>query len=466
MTSLAAQPLSTLRATLTGAVFTAGDPSYDTARGVWNGQIDRMPAVIARCATPSDVVAALEFARGNHLDIAVRGGGHNFGGAAVLDDGLVVDTSGLRKITVDPAARTARCGGGVTWAELDAATQAHGLAVPGGTISHTGVGGLTLGGGFGWLTALHGLSCDNLRSAELVTADGRVLRTSAGEHPDLYWALRGGGGNFGVVTEFEFQLHEVGPLVQLGLFFWALDDGAEALRLSREIIDELPAGMSALVAALNAPPAPFVPTEHHFRPGYALILVGFADADDHAAAAAAVRDGLAPLFELVTPIPYTELQKMLDESAPWGTLAYEKAVYVDGFSDEVIDVITEFVPQKTSPMSLMPIFPLTGAFTEVDADATAFGGPRRPTLAMNIGALAMDMATLETDRAWVRRFWERLVPHAANSGGYVNFMAEYEQDRVRTAYGKAKYDRLAAIKAIYDPDNVFHHNANIRPAQD
>ncbi|MBE1497196.1 FAD/FMN-containing dehydrogenase [Amycolatopsis lexingtonensis] len=464
MTSTADPTLESLRARLSGAVLTAGDPGYDLARSVWNGEIDRRPAVVVRPAGAADVAAALAYAREAALDVSVRGGGHNYGGAAVVDGGLCLDLSSLDAITVDPAARTARVGGGATWAQLDAATQEHALAVPGGTISHTGVGGLTLGGGFGWLTGKHGLSCDNLLSAEVVTADGEVLRASADEHPDLFWALRGGGGNFGVVTEFEFRLHPVGPIVHLGLFFWGLEDGTAALRQAREVLETLPGEMGALVAGLNAPPAPFVPEAHHFRPGYALMIAGFAGEEQHAEAVRAARSGPAPLFEFVSPIPYVELQRMLDDAAPWGILAYEKATYADGFTDEVIEVIADFLPRKASPMSIMPIFSMRGAFTEVAADATAFGGPRRESILINIDSLAAEPGPFAVDRAWVREFWTALVPHSSNPAGYVNFMAEYEEDRVRTSYGPAKYARLARIKAQYDPRNVFHHNANIPPA--
>ncbi|UOX84956.1 FAD-binding oxidoreductase [Amycolatopsis sp. FBCC-B4732] len=464
MTSTADPILESLRARLSGTVLTDGEPGYDVARSVWNGEIDRRPAVVVRPAGAADVAAALAYAGEAALDVSVRGGGHNYGGAAVVDGGLCLDLSSLDAITVDPAARTARVGGGATWAQLDAATQEHALAVPGGTISHTGVGGLTLGGGFGWLTGKHGLSCDNLLSAEVVTADGEVLRASADEHPDLFWALRGGGGNFGVVTEFEFRLHPVGPIVHLGLFFWGLEDGTAALRQARAVLETLPGEMGALVAGLNAPPAPFVPEAHHFRPGYALLIAGFAGEEQHAEAIRAARSGPAPLFEFVSPIPYVELQRMLDDAAPWGILGYEKAAYAEGFTEEVIEVIADFLPRKASPMSIMPIFSMRGAFTEVAADATAFGGPRRESILINIDSLAAEPGPFAVDRAWVREFWAALVPHSSNPAGYVNFMAEYEEDRVRTSYGPAKYARLARIKARYDPRNVFHHNANIPPA--
>jgi FAD/FMN-containing dehydrogenase len=453
-----------LRVNVAGTVLRPEDDGYDGARSVWNGDIDRRPAVIVQCQSASDVAAALGFARDRGLQVAVRGGGHNFAGNAVCEGGLMIDLSPLSSISVDPAARRAVCGGGTTWAALDAATQAHGLATPGGTISHTGVGGLTLGGGFGWLTAKAGLSIDNLLSAEVVTADGRVVRASAGADADLFWAIRGGGGNFGVVTSFEFRLHEVGPLVQLGMFFWGLDRASEAVRFARDFVKTLPDEMGVMVAGLSAPPAPFVPQEHHFAPGIALIVVGFGSPEEHQRAIQPVREGVAPLFELVTPMPYVNLQQMLDESAPWGIRAYEKALYVSDLTDEVIDVMADQLPRRQSPMSFVPIFRLNGAYERVGEDDTAFGGQRTPGYGFNIAAVAPTPELLEADRAWVRSFWQALRPYAMGGGSYVNFMAEYDEDRVRASYGPAKYDRLARMKARYDPDNVLRLNANIKPA--
>ncbi|HEX8005471.1 MAG TPA: FAD-binding oxidoreductase [Trebonia sp.] len=464
MTTVAGPELNGLRSRLAGRVITTADDDYDQARSVWNGAIDRHPAVIARCSGAADVAAAVGFAQDVGLEISVRGGAHNFGGAAVGDGGLTVDLSAMCQVSVDPDARIARCGGGTTLAQLDAATQAHGLATTGGTVSHTGVGGLTLGGGFGWLTPQFGLSCDNLLSAEVVTASGEVLRASREQHPDLFWALRGGGGNFGVVTEFEYQLHPVGPLAQLGLFFWDLEDGDAALALAQQVTAGLPPRMGALIAGLNAPPAPFVPEQHHFRPGFALIVAAF-DADaEHAALAGKVRSALPPLFEFITPIPYVALQQMLDEAAPWGILAYERALYLDSLSPGVISVITAQQPRKQSPMSLLIAFPLNGAFCEVPDDATAFGGSRTPGIAITIAAIAPEPGLLAADRDWARHFWADLLPHAPGPGSYVNFMTDYEADRVRASYGPAKYQRLAQVKAAYDPGNVFHRNPNINPA--
>jgi len=464
MARLVEGQLRAFQAKFPGKVIPPDDPDYDRARSVWNGAIDRRPAVIARCSRAEEVAQAIQFGREAGLEISVRGGGHNFAGVAVCDGGLMVDLSGMRQVTVDPAARRAVAGGGATWGDLDAATQAHALAVTGGFISHTGVGGLTLGGGVGWLTRMAGLTADNLVAAEVVTADGRLLKASASQNPDLFWALRGGGGNFGVVTSFEYRLHEVGPLVQLGLFFWGLDQGGTVLRLSREVVETLPDNMGALIASLSAPPAPFVPQQYHLLPGYALVVAGFGTAEEHERVAKSIRQAQPPLFEMVTPIPYTNLQQMLDEGNPWGILGYEKALYLHDLTDEAIEVVTQHWPRRSSPQSLVLAFVLGGAYRRIGDEETAFGGSRAARFAFNIAAICPTPELLAADRAWVRSFWEALRPHASSSGSYVNFMAEYEEDRVRASYGAAKYERLARIKADYDPDNVFHLNANIKPA--
>jgi FAD/FMN-containing dehydrogenase len=290
------------------------------------------------------------------------------------------------------------------------------------------------------------------------------VRASADEHPDLFWGLRGGGGNFGVVTEFEFRLHPVGPLVQLGLFFWDLADGAAALALAQQVTAALPPRMGSLIIGLNAPPAPFVPEQHHFRPGYALCVAAFGADAEHARLAGEVRAALPPLFEFVSPVPYVALQQMLDEAGPWGILAYEKSLYLDALSPQVIDVITGQMARKQSPMSLLIIAPMGGAFCDVPDDATAFGGSRAPGIAISATAIAPAPDLLAADTAWAREFWSGLLPHAPGIGSYVNFMTDYDADRVRASYGPAKYQRLARIKAAYDPGNVFHRNPNVIPA--
>jgi FAD/FMN-containing dehydrogenase len=457
--------LDAFRVHVTGRVIDGSDFDYDTARSVWNGNIDRRPAAIVRCTGPADVAAAIAFGQERGWEISVRGGAHSAWGAAVVDGGLMIDLSELRAVSVNPDTRRAWCGGGATLADLDTATQRYGLAVPSGTISHTGVGGLTLGGGLGWLTGQAGLTADNLLSAEVVTADGRMLRASADEHPDLFWALRGGGGNFGVVTGFEFQLHQVGPLVHLGLFFWELGQGIDVLRLGREVMASLPRNAGCLLAAgMTAPSAPLVPKQHHGTPGYALVVAGFGSAQEHAKLIAPIRTALPPLFEFVSPLPYLELQKMSDRANPWGVHHYEKDLWLQQFSDEAIITLAEHLPGKNSPMSFIQIFGLGGAFADVAEQETAFGGSRCNRFMINVDVLAPDAELLRADRAWARSIWQALLPYAGDSRGYINFMAEYDEDRVRTSYSPEKYQRLARIKARYDPDNVFHLNANIKPA--
>jgi FAD/FMN-containing dehydrogenase len=465
MTQTAFGGIGELRAVLQGPVIAPGDPGFESARRVWNSEIDRRPAVIARCASAADVAAAIGYAREHELEICVRGGAHSTLGTAVCDGGLTIDLSRLNAVTVDPGARRARVGGGALLADVDAATLTHGLAVPTGLISHTGVGGLTLGGGMGWLTRKFGLSIDNLVSAEVVTAAGHVLRASAGVHPDLFWAIRGGGGNFGVVTSFEFALHEVDPMVQVGLFFWPLDQGPQALRLAREVTRAMAPEINAVAGGLNAPPAPFVPAEHHFAPGYALLLAGFNSTPEHARLVTQIRDSLPPLVDLVTPMPYVELQKLMDEASAWGNYCYDKGAYVEDLSDAVIDVVTEHVPAKNSPMSHLLFYRLDGAYCQAGDDETAFGGGRSPRYGAFIVGLAPDPGLLAAERGWVRDFWDALRPHAIGNGdGYINALADTVTDRVRGTYGPAKYERLARIKAEYDPGNAFHHNANVKPA--
>jgi FAD/FMN-containing dehydrogenase len=464
MTQTVSGGIEGLRDAMDGPVIVPADTGYDDARKVWNADIDRRPAVIAQCTSASDVVAAVRFAQDQGLDIAVRGGAHSMPGHSVCDDGLMIDLSRLNQVTVDPHGKRARAQGGALISELDAATQAHGLAVPMGMIGHTGVGGLTVGGGMGWLTRQAGLSIDNLVSAEVVVADGRVLRVSEDENADLFWAVRGGGGNFGVVTEFEFTLHEVGPIIQLGLFFWDQDQGANALRLMRDVVADLPRSMNALpAAALNAPPAPFVPVEHHNKLGYALLLVGFGDPGEHEQVVDRIRQALPPLFDFVTPMPYTALQQMLDEPNAWGYYGYDKGAYIEDLTDDVIDVLTEYVPRKTSPLSVLLFYRLDQAYCEVGEDDTAFGGGRTPRYMGFFIGLCPAPEMLPAEREWVRSLWDALRPHMMGVGTYVNALEGQDEHRVQMTYGP-KYDRLVDIKAKYDPSNVFHRNVNIKSA--
>lgn len=462
MTRTVSSDLGALRAKMHGTALGPADPGFDAARDVWNGEIDRRPAVIALCRSARDVAAALGFAAQRDLEIAVRGGGHSYSGASVGEGGMMINLGELNGVQVDPAARRARVGGGASLAEMDAATQAHGLAVTGGVVSHTGIGGLTLGGGMGWLTHMQGLTIDNLAAARVVLADGSIVRASDAEHPDLFWALRGGGGNFGVVTEFEFRLHPVGPEVHFGFFFWPMTESSAVLELAREFVTTLPHRAGILLGmGMSAPPESFVPQQYQLLPGCAILVAGFGTAAELAEFVSPLRAGL-PLFEFVTTLPYVTLQTLLDNAEPWGAHGYERALDVDHLSDEVIAVLSEQAGKKTSPLSFMPVFCLDGAFAAVGEDETAFGGARTPHFVCNIVAVATDAATLSVDRAWARETWDALRPWASNAGGYVNFMGESDTERMRATYG-SKYAELARVKAVYDPGNVFHRNINIRP---
>ncbi|MFE3798435.1 FAD-binding oxidoreductase [Nocardia tengchongensis] len=456
--------LEGLRATVDGAVITPADPDYDTARQVWNGDIDRRPAVIVRPASAAGVAAAVLAARAHGLDVTVRGGGHNYAGHAVADDAMMIDLRAFDSVTVDPAAKRAHVGGGATWAQADAAMSAHGLGVTGGFISSTGVGGLTLGGGMGWLTMRCGLTCDSLVAAEVVTADGRVVVASPRENAELLWGLRGGGGNFGIVTTLTFALHDVPSLAQLALLCWTPDRAAAGLTAGRELIMSLPAGYGGVIMAVSAPPAPFVPAHYQGQPGFVVAVAGFGDPVELEAIVKPLRDAApAPAWELVTPLPYTALQQMFDESAPRGLLAYEKSLYVEDLSDAVLDTLISTFPQRRSPLTLVPIFALRGRYSEIHEDTTAFSGSRNPCWAINISGMTTDPAEFIEERQWTRDFWDALRPHANSDAGYVNFLVDADPGRIRESYGE-KYSRLTALKTEWDPDNIFHHNANIPPA--
>jgi hypothetical protein len=462
MTQTVGDAVDALREAMSGAVLVPGDADYDQARAVWNAAIDRRPAVIARCSNPTDVCAAVSFGVENGFEIAVRSGAHGTSGKAVVDDGLMIDLSTMNTVVVDPESRRARVGGGALLADLIAATQEHGLATPVGLIGHTGVGGLTLGGGMGWLTRKHGLSIDNLVSAEVVTADGEIRRANQAENSDLFWAIRGGGGNFGVVTEFEFALHPVGPIVQVALLFWDLDRGGDVLRLTRELGRSLPEEINVVTAGLNAPPAPFVPPEHHLKQGYAMIVVGFGAPEEHEQLVNQIRVSIPPSWDFVTPMPYLALSQMLDEGNRWGQYDYEKGGQIAEITDEVIEAITQHFPHKQSPESTVLFYRVDGAYSNVGDDETAFGGDRSSGWYVFNIALCPTPEMLPAEREWVRGLYAALAPHMV-SRTYVNALDEDTSD-VAAAYGPAKYTRLTHIKSVYDPKNVFRRNANIKPA--
>ena len=437
-------------------------PDYDTARAVWNGAIDRRPRLIARCLGTADVVAAVRFARDHDLAIAIRGGGHNVAGTAVCDDGIVIDLSAMRAVRVDPGARTAWVQGGALWGDVDHETQAHGLATTGGIVSHTGVAGLALGGGVGWLMRKHGLTVDNLVAADVVTADGKRQRASADEHPDLFWALRGGGGNFGVATAFEFRLHAVGPTVLAGPILWDASDAKEVLRFYRDFVRDAPDELGTVVRFGTAPPLVPIPNHLHWRP---VVMVGTCYAGpiaDGERLLGPLRACRTPLLDLVAPAPYVGFQSALDSTVVHGWTYYWKSTHLPQLSDDLIDVLAEHAFACASPRSYVAMFHLQGAVGRVAEGATAFGN-RQASHAMTLDAVWRPGEDFgDRDVAWTRRFFAALARF--RQGVYVNFLGGDEgPERVREAYGDVVYDRLADVKTTYDPSNVFHHNQNVRP---
>jgi FAD/FMN-containing dehydrogenase len=461
-----AADLERLRSSLHGLVIGPDDESYDEARSIWNGAIDRHPACIARCTGVADVVAAVRSARDHDLEIAVRGGGHNVAGTAVCDDGIVVDLSAMRAVWVDPAGCTARVQGGALWGDVDHETQAHALATTGGIIGHTGVAGLTLGGGLGFLMRKHGLALDNLLAAEVVTADGRVVQASADEHPDLFWALRGGGGNFGVVTSFLFSLHPVGPTVMAGPLFWAADDTTDVLRFYRDFAAEAPDELGTVVRLGTVPPLPVIPEELHWRPAIAVICCYAGPPEHGIEVVRPLKEFGTPIVDLLAPSPYAAFQGGLDDTVLHGWHYYWKATNLAGLSDDAITVIADHAYAAGSPRSYAAMFHMGGAVARVPHDATAYAAR---DVAHNIVIDAVwlpdessEHAAAET--AWARRFLQALQPHRAG-GVYVNFLdSDDDSSRVREDYGDQIYRRLAEVKAKYDPDNTFHHNKNIEPS--
>jgi FAD/FMN-containing dehydrogenase len=447
-----------------GQLITTDHTEYETARALWNGAVDRRPRLIARCSGAADVAAAVRFARDHDLEVAVRGGGHNVAGTASCDDGIVIDLSAMRAVRVDPTGRTAEVLGGALWGDVDHETQAHGLATTGGIVSHTGVGGLTLGGGIGFLMRKQGLAVDNLLAAEAVTADGSIVRASADQHPDLFWALRGGGGNFGVVTSFRFALHDVGPTVMAGPVFWAAEDTVDVLRFYRDFVAEAPDELGTVVRLGSVPPLPVIPEQLHWRPAIAVACCYAGGVDDGARAVRVLRHFGSPLVDLLAPTPYVAFQGALNSTVPHGWHYYWKATNLAELSDDVIAVIADQAYTAGSPRSYAAIFHMGGAVARVPDDATAYAGRDAPHT-MSIDGVWLphesgDHAAAET--TWAREFLHALEPHRA--GVYVNFLdADDDAGRVREAYGDHLYRRLAEVKAKYDPDNTFHHNKNIRP---
>jgi FAD/FMN-containing dehydrogenase len=454
--------LDRLRDAIHGSVIDPGDEGYDAARAIWNGAIDRRPACVARCTGVADVVAAVRFARERDLLVAVRAGGHGVGGHAICDGGLVIDLSPMKGIRVDPVARTARAEAGVLWGELDRETQLHGLATVGGIVTHTGIAGLTLGGGIGWLMRKHGVTVDNLLSADVVTAQGEMVTASEEENPDLFWGIRGGGGNFGIVTSFEYRLHPVGPVVLAGPVFHPHEDAPEVLRFYREFIAAAPDELTTIFELSVAPPLPFLPEEVHGKP---VVMVGACYAgspDEGAEVVRPLKQYGRPIVDLLEPKPYTALQSMFDPLVPHGWHRYWKAVEVPPLTDDAIDTLVEHSSAPTSPRSYTIVFQLGGALARVGEDETAFS-QRDAAHNVNINAVwTEEDPDAERHIAWARGFFDAMRPHA---GGrvYVNFLGEEGGNRVRQAYGAQNHERLVELKRAYDPTNFFRMNQNISP---
>jgi FAD/FMN-containing dehydrogenase len=457
---MSTQTLEGLRTTVRGEVITPRDDGYEDARRVFNAMIDRRPAFVVRCAGTEDVIAAVDFARENELDVAVRGGGHSVPGFGTADDALVIDLSGMRDVQVDPERRTARAQGGATWGIFNDATHVYGLATTGGVVSTTGVGGLTLGGGIGYLARGHGLSCDNLVSAEVVTADGRTLTASETENEDLFWALRGGGGNFGVVTAFEFRLHPVTEVYGGPLFFDLADAGA-VLRAYREFIVDAPEQFGGFPAWQIAPPLPFIPEERHGETMVAFVACWAGPVEDGEQALKPLRDAAPVVAEHVGAMPYPALNSAFDALYPPGGLQhYWKTNFVKELTDEAIEAHLEHGPKVPVVNSTVHIYPINGACNRVASDATAFAY-RDATFATVIAGMWPDPADNEANIEWVRDYYEATAP-LSEEGGYVNFMSGDDQDRIKASY-RGNYDRLVEVKRKYDPANLFHLNQNIRP---
>ncbi|MCX4771128.1 FAD-binding oxidoreductase [Streptomyces sp. NBC_01285] len=462
MTSVKGTALDSLRSNVRGPVIAPGDADYDTGRGIYNAMIDRRPAAIAQCVDVADVRATLAFAQDAGLDLAVRGGGHSGPGLCLVDDGLTLDLSPMRWVRVDPEARTAQVGGGSQLGDLDHATHTFGLGVPAGIMSTTGVGGLTLGGGHGHLTRAYGLTIDSLLAADVVLADGVFVTASETEHPNLFWALRGGGGNFGVVTSFTYRLHPVDS-VGVAVTVWPVDRTAEVLRWYREFMPAAPDDLSGFFVLLTVPPGPPFPEEIHGQKmcGVVWCYTGDLAAGKLEETLSVVNDPAPPAFHFTSPMPYPALQAMFDDLLPKGLQWYWRGDFFDAISDEAIEVHAKYGRNLPTGLSTMHLYPVDGAAHRVGSDATPWAY-RDAVWSGVIAGIDPDPANAEAIRQWCVDYWTELHPHSMG-GAYINFLGEAEApDRVRSTY-RGTYDRLAAAKRTYDPDNFFRANQNITP---
>jgi FAD/FMN-containing dehydrogenase len=446
-----------------GPLLRPSDPAYEEALPIWNAMIERRPALIARCLCRDDVQAAVRFGVREGLEIAIRGGGHNITGNALCDGGLVVDLSLMRQVEVDPTSRTARAQPGTRLGDIDAATQAYSLAAPLGINSTTGIAGLTLGGGIGWLMRPYGLSCDNLRAADVVLATGEQVTAGAGrgQDADLLWALRGGGGNFGVVTRFEYDLHPVGPTLLAGALLYPAAQGHDLVAFYRDFIETAPDTLTTIVAFRSAPTFDWIPSAVHGTPIVALFACYAGSIDEGEELLRPFRERFHPVADSLAPMRFTELQTMIDATVPAGLQYYWKSHFLEPLTDDAIDTLLGHAFRKRSSLSYALLFHLGGAIRRVPDGDAAFTG-RHAEHALNINGAWRHREDPDNDRDWVRATFEAMAPFA--TGVYVNFLMSEGQDRVVAAYGPEKYRKLAALKAHYDPDNVFHLNQNILPA--
>jgi FAD/FMN-containing dehydrogenase len=454
--------LSDLADHLRGRLVRPGDADYDSSRAVWNGMHDRHPAAVARCAGTGDVLTALRFALDHELPVALRGGGHSIPGFSTCDDGMVIDLSPMHGVVVDPAAQVAYAQAGATWNAFDHETQAFGLATTGGLISSTGIAGFTLGGGLGHLARPYGLACDNLLAAEMVTVDGGLVRASADDDAELFWALRGGGGNFGIVTSFTYRLHQVGPTVLGGPIFYPGDTARDLFDLYRAWAPELPAELNSFLVLTTAPPVPFLPESVHGQPVAIAMVCHAGDIGDGQRLVAPLREFGPPIADLLAPLPYTALQSLLDGLWGPGASNYFRGGHLTGMPEDAVDTVLSFTGRRPGPVAEFHLHHMGGAVDDLPADATAYAGRRAPYLFNIITRWDNGPAGGEANIGWARDLADALEPHTA--GAYVNFIGDTGADRVRAAYPPATYDRLASVKRRYDPDNIFRLNQNIPPA--
>lgn len=459
---LDATALRTFETSLRGDLIRPGDEKYEAARRVWNGMIDKRPALIVRCAGVADVIAAVNFARTHDLLVAIRGCAHNVAGNAVCDGGMVIDLSRMKSVRVDPESRTARAEPGVAWGEFDRETQAFGLATTGGLVSTTGIAGFTLGGGIGWLARKYGLTSDNLLSVDVVTADGRLVRASLSENADLFWGVRGGGGNFGVVTSFEYRLHPLESVVLGGLVLHPVAKTRELLHFYRDFAASAPDELTTMVVSITAPPAHFIPEPLRGTPVVGIAVCYAGRPEDGTQAVRPLKEFGPPPVDLIGPIPYVALQGMFDEGAPAGLQNYWKAEYLRDLGDEVIDRFVAHTVDVLSPLTQVHINHLGGAVSRVPQGDTAFGHREFPFI-LNIVSMWTDPSESEKQIRWTREFYNDIQP-VSGGGVYVNFLGEEGEERVRAAYRPEIYQRLADLKNRYDPTNFFRLNQNIKPA--